>query len=423
MAEWRERPYIWHEWGENQKRLKIKAELEKVRQQDEALIQLKQQRVDNIIERTKVLGWTDIFNKMSHTQAAYFHAEPAMRIAKHLGDNEWKNVRPKVVYRMKQIERAQEWSIYMRRLKDLDEMMLPMRHFHPRCPTVVEASRAIPEVRELITSRLDKCFSPDDYDALKPLLSAYINSRHEQLTTLLSNLVRKTLRIEDEDIEDPLSLAAAFFRCERCTGMTAEDDEDNYSNVWSTFQGHFSECIAHVGHLVDWRDDATREHEHYVCRLEERNNGVDMYEQALSRCLATHTSDHCDMDSAFTAWGIRWASNVIRICGQDPRTVSPAEMDALDISLACDSCWGNFAIPVMTWRGALDHWKDCRRPAGKLKLRVASEHEKAAARPLIQKALANDLHYKDTSDLWGCSRCLKWGPSAYERTKSHVIQE
>lgn len=40
-----QRPYIWHDWGKNQKRLKIEAEQEKVRQENEAIAQLKQQRV------------------------------------------------------------------------------------------------------------------------------------------------------------------------------------------------------------------------------------------------------------------------------------------------------------------------------------------------------------------------------------------
>lgn len=223
-----------------------------------------------------------------------------------------------------------------------------MRIIHPRSPSVAEVASAIPEVRQLITSRLDDQLSPEDYNTLRPRLSAYISRRHEELTTSLAQLVRKTLRTNN--IEDPLSLAAAFFQCNACT-----DSFSSGGHSYSTFQGNFVECMGHVDRYVHWDKTSLRGREYQICRLQGgAASDSNMYDQALRCCFDGHSvMSHCDKDTTFTSEGITLASKIIRACGRDPRTATAAEMDALDALLICNACWPERAISLMTWRGAV----------------------------------------------------------------------
>ncbi|KAK7679984.1 hypothetical protein QCA50_016930 [Cerrena zonata] len=50
--------------------------------------------------------------------------------------------------------------------------------------------------------------------------------------------------------------------------------------------------------------------------------------------------------------------DVIVACGQDPRTVTADEMDALDIRLECRSCSVDGVLDAFNWREALKHYRD-----------------------------------------------------------------
>lgn len=220
-----------------------------------------------------------------------------------------------------------------------------MRVAHPRFPCIAEVATAVPEVRQLITSRLSERFTTADYDILRPHLSAYITRRHQELTTTFSQKVKQTLGAVD--IEDPLSLAAAIFRCQGCTTYLRPYREP------LSFQGHLAEFLAHVDSFVDWQESTLKGHEDGILHRNSNETTNHMYEVAASHCFQGRHTDHYVYNYS---WSISWAMRIIQACGRDPAKATVADMDACDVLLVCKLCYPARASCVMTWRGAVSPW-------------------------------------------------------------------
>jgi len=103
-------------------------------------------------------------------------------------------------------------------------------------------------------------------------------------------------------------------------------------------------------------------------------------------------------------------TNVIQICGLDPKVATCYDMDQADTRLTCKICNENGRRKIMTWRTALNHSINgcCRQPLDPEvnNWERVSEEEVSKAKKLESSAArAVAAAHRPADRLWTCDRC------------------
>ncbi len=161
---------------------------------------------------------------------------------------------------------------------------------------------------------------------LKEVLPELIDIWVEERRSEVIDLLRKELTVESEvapESPEMLQLALASFRCTKCNE-----------------------------HRLRWPE--VTEHR---CGYWFNEQSKDLYDQRLKNHVGRTQVDtpfpgvkyrgiHC---------GTQYTRDVISLCGEDPNTVTYAEMTACPVRLACRRCATYAKQTVFDWKGAVSH--------------------------------------------------------------------
>ncbi len=190
--------------------------------------------------------------------------------------------------------------------------------YMPQVRTIIEDTPA-DVTKDIIKTKLK--------EVLPELLDIWVQERQSEVIDLL----RKELTVSSEvapESPEMLQLALASFRCTKCN-----KDRLRWPQVAEHRCGY-------------WFNEPSK----------------DLYDQRLKKYVgrtevdmpfpgAKYRGIHC---------GTQYTRDVISLCGEDPNTVTYAEMTACPVRLSCRRCATYAKQTVFDWKGAVSHDLDLR---------------------------------------------------------------
>ncbi|KAI0769758.1 hypothetical protein BD413DRAFT_556637 [Trametes elegans] len=316
-------------------------------QKKDELLNKKQERWDAIKARFIEEGWQNEFAFMSRKTAESLLALPSVNKATKLTSQGWSKVKDDIIptlelIRQKRLE-AEQQAMLVHRLKLLRDACLEHQQ--------ASGKFGRPRTRE------------EDYQPLAADL-AYMPAFHEMINS--PSNVEVTKRSFTELLGSWSDLAAEWFEQRKsefrqCAlralgGTPAADVKDPLELAIVSFSCGQSPCRLDSGQLrwpqVLAHPCCRRYHDRYYTHA--RTTGDSAYHAAVFDVF---------QDSAFNGIPdrMRFASTleetraIISACGQDPESVTFAEMEACEARLTCKRCAKPDRCLIMDWRQAVRH--------------------------------------------------------------------
>jgi hypothetical protein len=245
-----------------------------------------------------------------------------------------------------------------------------------------------------------------DFEPLRAQLNDLTRRWRADAKSLLLQDIRKAQRALGEEVRreiNPFELARTSFDCTRC------------HNVFSS-ASVLLHCCQATSPTYGWQ--------HTPLLAEAQST----YAQHITAGLAQKAWDAAAFDWKICAWR---ADAVIRVCGLDPQTATPKDMDSTNLRLACLPCSAPGRVLAMRWRSAVQHASEChahsyQSPAG---WRLLADSEAARAKALEGAPGLKELEQAEYQARmrWCCARCsyqsYKWGErDPREDQLQHILQ-
>lgn len=234
----------------------------------------------------------------------------------------WKNIEHKIIDVMNDIrtQRLFEKRLHLikPRVNLLEDLISGWRRTTGFLSPHTHNFLFVPEVKSLIDVLPDRPTAPtltaEDLKILEPIFYKFHEEwtarQHEMLTKSISSY----LALSPSPDVDLFSLAISqYLCCSRCSRRVP-----------------FPQVLVHH------------------CRLESWPTHGSAYERVINNLAESNgepTLEHIKP--------IDELRDIIVACGQNPHTVTSAEMDALDVRLECSGCRTKGILDVLTWRGAV----------------------------------------------------------------------
>ncbi|KAJ6525748.1 hypothetical protein B0H19DRAFT_1042600 [Mycena capillaripes] len=286
-------------------------------------------RQDAILAKLNTLGWSTELSdwKTKHS----FLALPVVRQNKELTERIWAKIEPELVAYLTEVKRlrleryridvlrTRIYTLASNVIKDLNA--LPISEVRLSIPDIC----VMPEYRAILERPSDTEITKDDFADLLPLLPEQAEQwRQSNIKLLLPLLPSASKRHGNKTLDTrPLDLCTTFFRCHSCR------EPISYPRILS------HACLNKLGSQANTD-----------------NNEDDVLLQAFRSAPWIHGQKGIVFDTE--------ASNIttmlIKMCGQDPKTLTSAAMDELDSRFECVRCvHPSQGRLVMKWRIALLH--------------------------------------------------------------------
>ncbi|KAI0796026.1 hypothetical protein C8Q75DRAFT_357494 [Abortiporus biennis] len=338
---------------------------------------LRRQRIQSVMTKFRDLGFGPELDRHTYAVDSVFKSDRHVNQSKVLSNDEWPGIRDrylKVFNRYRQeLQSLQDLEVARERLNMARNILrkLTMSWQQDIFPFPRDFCQ-LPEIRAIIDAPRDTSSSTSEDDFVKSYvrqirkaMANWRDSSHQ----ILKGIAQEAVPFIQKKA-DPMNLAVGmFFSCSKCTNSPVM----TYPNL-----------LRHGCMGVRWNIP---------------RNPKDGYHFALREAFEHSLKDSptLNINSSINS-AADLSKLVIEACGQDPRRVSPKDMDKLSTRLVCLHCAKTGFRPVMAWRTAIIHLsQNC---AGKVpKLCQATQFD-------IEKTVEAEGSMQ--LGIYVCTHCRKW---------------
>ncbi|KAF8211878.1 hypothetical protein K438DRAFT_1805505 [Mycena galopus ATCC 62051] len=296
----------------------------KINRRDE-LKDVGESRKNAILAKIDELGWSNELSDYNTKRA--FLALPAVKQNKELTERVWANIEPELVAWFAEVKEQrliqERVSVLVDRIRVL---MSAAKSSLDAIPLSARPSKSdlctMPEYRAILERSDPPDFNEGDCTDLLAHLSEQTDEwRNSNINLLLELLPSGSTKGKKKLDAHTLDLCTTFFRCHSCR------EPISYPRI--------------LNHACLKKGQEPEDEEDYLLEIFQKNEAPWI---------------HGHKGIAFDAEASNIMAMLIRLCGQDPKTVTTAAMDELDSRFECPRCvHPTQGRLVMTWRMALLH--------------------------------------------------------------------
>ncbi|KAI0744162.1 hypothetical protein C8Q80DRAFT_1355856 [Daedaleopsis nitida] len=307
---------------------------------------LKEEHFADVLVKLRDEGWDDELTKMGE-QARERLFELAVTRAAKLTQKGWDTMRASLIEHMESVRAQRLHREYLAMIKARVRLLKRVFYTYARrevkrsknvivCATVIDCAY-IPEIRAILEDESPGCTEESIMAQFVDTVPASVAKWNKDRKADLAALAVKAFGDSDAArAPQPLDLAVALFRCQRC------------SNDGITLR--YSDMLKHA--CVRYLPSPSKGRFHEALELALRNEG------------ALNPKEYRNVNTSLMQQGVRWAHDIIEACGHDPDRVTFEEMEACEARLRCCICATLSIQKLYSWQLAIERTLQHHRTFG-----------------------------------------------------------
>ncbi|KAI9057952.1 hypothetical protein FKP32DRAFT_1597907 [Trametes sanguinea] len=384
------------------------------------LIDLRNRRRKQIIERLCDLGYGEDLKWMTYDRVEEFIEHPLVKQPKELTDRIWNNIKPPMIA-FAQTARAERLMRerclhYINRLSVVRDTVVPwlaQRPLWEPLPSIADFSYYTPGFRHILGRPADVFYKTLDLPPaqVNAILQASARTWRADMARKLYDMVvaatAPAASTSDNTVDAPppgdptvdqlvsrVCSATTWFRCTDATCNALLD----YPRVLAHGCAHTAAPV----NLHPASDD-------------------DDLRNAYALVLESQPWNMAGDRIVFDTGAAEAAAHVVRVCGRDPEKTDGAQMKQNRTRLACSLCSKDGRTCVMAWKRAVAHLCEHAREGKEAKLTLLSKRDTRVV--LAQEPARLLVPFGTTYRMYGCMRCRVGPPMTLSEVLDHCGEE